>query len=129
MKILITIFTIIFINLTNIVSAKEGDVYFCETITNKIVKFDKTTEYKNERFKFIRKNNQIEFGSYDGFFDDSIISINNSSTHEEIFKTLEEDAKLFIYKDGDFMYVHNNFFGPDPKEWYTLIIHGNCDIF
>ena len=111
----------------NVGIADINDVYFCEmdkivTTTNKEV-----TEFKNQKFKFKRNQNNLKFGS-GGFFDDYEIQVLKNSG--EYFWGGDKWER-FIYLEGKFVYsnvLNIDLDNEDPIHQVTSIV-ATCELF
>ena len=111
----------------NIGVAAINDVYYCEmdkivTTTNKEV-----TEFKNQKFKFKRNQNNLKFGS-GGFFDDYETEVLKNS--EEYFWGGSKWDR-FIYLEGKFVYsslLNVDLENEDPIHHITSIV-ATCELF
>ena len=111
----------------NVGIAAINDVYFCEmdkivTTTNKEV-----TEFKNQKFKFKRNQNNLKFGS-GGFFDDYEIQVLKNSG--EYFWGGDKWER-FIYLEGKFVYsnvLNIDLDNEDPIHQVTSIV-ATCELF
>ena len=126
MPIISKILILSFLLLSSNLYSKEGDVYYCTTDSVTKVINGVATNYKDEKFKFLRKDGKIKFNSYDCFFDDGTINLKGEFNDEEVF--LSENDR-FVYVKGDFIYTHTYFFDDDADKWHTFIMKGTCDIF
>ena len=111
----------------NVGIAAINDVYFCEmdkivTTTNKEV-----TEFKNQKFKFKRNQNNLKFGS-GGFFDVYEIQVLKNSG--EYFWGGDKWER-FIYLEGKFVYsnvLNIDLDNEDPIHQVTSIV-ATCELF
>ena len=117
MKILLTVFVLLF---SPSMFAGEGDIYYCDT--NIIVEIfeDEEMTYKNEKFKFKRKRNILEFGE-GGFFSNHSLDIIYQAG--ELFGA-GSDYDLLNYKDGKFYYAL-----PSNIAKNITNVIATCDIF
>ncbi len=104
--------------------SEVGDIYVCE-----MNKFAKTTdagvsEFKNEKFKFNRKNGTLNFGSSEGFFNNHAIPV--IGNHGEIFYGGAQWDR-FVYVEGKF--VLSNVLNLDTGEHAIHSVVATCDIF
>ena len=100
--------------------SKEGDFYFCESKVFTVVSEEGNEEYNNQKFKFLRKKDVIEFGK-GGYFDN--YSLNLTIQIDEMFIAVSDYENL-QYADGELYYT-----GPSYVDKSIINIIANCDIF
>ncbi len=113
--------------ISNIGFTEINDVYYCE-----MDRISKTTdkemrEYRNQKFKFKRNQNNIEFGS-GGFFDDYETQVLKNSG-EYFWGGSEWDR--FIYLEGKFVFsnlLNTNLDNEDPRHQIVSIV-ATCELF
>ena len=117
MRILVSIIVLFF---SSSMYAGEGDVYYCDTNNIVVVSEDGEMTYKNEKFKFKRKKNTLEFGE-GGIFDNFSLDIIYQAG--ELFGAGSDYARL-NYNEGKFYYALPS----NISKSITNII-ATCDIF
>tara|TARA_B100000965_G_scaffold87630_1_gene71076 strand:+ start:933 stop:1286 length:354 start_codon:yes stop_codon:yes gene_type:complete len=117
MKTLLTLFVLLF---SSSIYAGEGDVYYCDTNIIVDISADGETTYNNEKFKFKRKKNILEFGE-GGYFNNYFLDIIYQAG--ELFGA-GSDYERLNYKDGKFYYALPS----NISKSITNII-ATCDIF
>ena len=117
MKTILTLFVLFF---SSLVFAEE--VYFCQSDTVSESSSNGVKEYGEENFKFIKKNNALEFGN-GGFLDNFVMTV--FSEGRDYFEA-GTDYTRAIYLDGLFVlaYVSNL-----ENSHGVISIIANCDKF
>ena len=100
--------------------ADVGDVYYCDTKTIIEIFEDEEKRYKNEKFKFKKKENILEFGE-GGYF--------NGHSLDIIYQVGElfgagTDFERLNYNDGKFYYAL-----PSNLDKSIINVIAYCDIF
>ena len=116
-KIIITIHILFF---SSSLFSKEGDVYLCETKTLTIISEEGNEKYKNQKFKFLRKKDVIEFGK-GSYFDGHSLTL--TIQIDEMFIAVSEYENL-QYNEGTLYYS-----GPSYVDKNIVNIIAYCDIF
>jgi len=121
MKKILIIFILFF---SSSVVAAENDVYYCETEKFTIVKKNLVETFKNEKFKFKRNENTLQF-SGTGYFGNTVMTIEWGHAESEWFFGNYARTDSFNYKNGIFLYTFANHIG----ESKIVSILATCDIF
>jgi len=116
MKILLTLFSLFF---SSLVFADVGDVYYCDTNTIVEIFEDEETRYNNQKFKFNRKENTLEFGE-GGYFNNYSLDIIYQAG--ELFAAGTDYDRL-NYNDGKLYYAL-----PSNLSKSVINIIASCDI-
>ena len=123
MKILLTFVVLLF---SSSVLAGVGDVYYCEINKFVDIKKNDVAEYTSEKFKFIRKENLIEFGE-GGYFDNNSMNIEDPELYKgEFFFGSGSRWERFVYNNGDFVFAFTMNSGENT---YITAVVATCDIF
>ena len=123
----ISVYIFLILMFFNVGFAAINDIYYCET--DKIVKTtdQESIEFKSEKFKFKRTENNLKFGS-GGFFSDYETDVLLNSG--EYFWGGTEWER-FIYYEGKFVFANLlNTHGENENPRNQIIsIVATCDIF
>ena len=117
MKIFLVIFVLLF---SSSVFAEE--VYFCQSDTVSESTSNGVKEYGEENFKFIKKNNELQFGN-EGFLNKMVMTV--FSEGKDYFEAGTEYTRV-IYFDG--LFVLANVSNLENSHGVVSII-ANCDKF
>ena len=115
-----TILTLFFLFFSSLVFAEE--VYFCQSDTVSESSSNGVKEYGKENFKFIKKNNELQFGN-GGFLNKIVMPV--SSEGKDYFEAGTEYTRV-IYFDG--LFVLANVSNLQNSHGVVSII-ANCDKF
>ena len=100
--------------------AAVNDIYYCEMDNLILIKDDKYKAYQEQKFKFKRLKNELQFGSEENYFKNFTLPITFSAG--ETFSAADTVMATFSYMDGKFHYAASTY-----DKAYA--IDGNCSIF
>tara|TARA_X000000368_G_C22906780_1_gene656619 strand:+ start:433 stop:837 length:405 start_codon:yes stop_codon:yes gene_type:complete len=113
-------FILMFCVLSSKVFGAVNDVYYCEMNHLVMIEGDKEESYQPQKFKFIRLEDEMQFGGEEGYFKNFSLEIRFSSG--EMFSGVADGMAHFQYRDGRFYYSASTY-----EKAYA--VSGNCSIF
>ena len=111
MRVLLISFFLLF---PSVVFGGMGDVYYCQSNKNIQIKNGKTTSYKNQKIKFKRTSEGLNFGSDKNYFRNIKLTSKNFDVGTELFSYKDDNTSIgssiiFKYNKGNFYVSHITF--------------------